>query len=1083
MSLFNLPTEEPVDFRRVFEASQDIYALVAPNPPDFTILAVSKGHVQASVRPREEIVDRGFFGVYPQNPEAREASRGAQALRTAFERLLRDKKPNSIGAFRYDIPDPENPHRFHERYWSPQNFPIFDAEGEVAYILHRVEEVTDFVLRERFRDGRALPAERGEKEVLVAEADPERRAYLRGLFETRWEVCTVSTGEEALQRARDRQPDLVYAAMDLPDLSGVALVDALRQSPKGRETPVIIALGRTDPGQFRAALESGAEEVVSGQASPRELIARAEAQLHAAELRRTLPARVTERYHQLFMQAPIAIALMEGPDHVYTLSNPAHDELVGGRPLLGLPARKAYPEPGLEAFFTHLDQVYSAGEPFLASEVPMEMESEGLPAPIRKYVSYAYLPLRDLDGSVGGVAGFVSDVTEEVESRQIRQRKRARQEAIATLGETALWNPPLQDLFDQATRKVAEILEVDLTNILEWKPEEGYLLVRSGTGWKEGVVGSATEPDRRASPGGYTLLTEEPVLISDLAAEDRFTAPELLTEHGVVSGITAVIRGTERPYGVLTAFTRKPRTFTADEGNFLKSLANVLAASIQRAETEAKLRRSEAQFREMADGLPIIVWMRDAAGNQQLANQAMADFCGITREELEGTQWQQFLHPEDAEGYKQELFRCLREQRPFHAETRGRRCDGQWRLLETWGKPRFSESGAFQGLVGGTLDITEQRRAEEQVREADRRKREFLALLGHELRNPLTAIANVAQLLQMNKDSIDRAQQDRVADVLSRQSAHLTRIVDDLLDLSRLDRNQLTLQKEAVDLRELIPQAVESIPALREEEPITLSMTLPDAPLDVEGDRIRMVQMLTNLLDNAAKHTPNGKEIRVKACREGSWVVVRVVDQGTGIDPDFLPYLFDPFERGRDRDTQIMGLGLGLPLVKRLMDLHGGTVEAQSAGPGRGSTFALRFPALSAESGPDLEEELAATHSINRGRVLLVEDNDDVADSLAFLLEGLGQEVRRASSGREALELAKEAPPALVLIDIGLPDMTGFEVAGRLREVLGATALVALSGHPAAHFPDQPTEIFDDHLLKPPTLEALQHALARMADG
>ncbi|WP_373654949.1 PAS domain-containing protein [Thiohalorhabdus methylotrophus] len=1068
----------PVDFQRIFEHSKDSYVLLAPDAPDFTILAASDGYVRSAQQSREDLVGNSLFAAFPENPDAPGATTGPATLRSALEQVLRDKQETSVGTLRYDIPDPVTPGHFAERYFSPRNIPILDDAGAVEYILHRVDEVTDFVLRERFRPQDAGPKPDSAKEILVIESDPGRRAFLEGLFATQYQVRTGATAEEAVAAVEDHLPDLLYTAMDLPDQGAEALVRTLRDRPETSELPVIVALGKTSPQQFQAAFAAGASEVVTGHVTAREVLARTEAKLAEIELRQSLPARARERYHQLFMQAPVAITFLEGPDHVFTVANAAHEELVGHRDLVGLPVRKAFPEQNLQPVFDQLDRVYATGEPYIASEIPVDFQLPGPEGLTRKYVTFSYLPLRNLDGSILGVASFAYEVTEAVEARQAQARESARQAAVARLGERALWNPPLQLLFDQATRELAEQLEVDFTKVLEWHPDEGTLLLRSGTGWPQGQVGTATEPDQYGSPGGYTLLTEEPVFIADLTTEERFAASELLTEHGAVSGVTVVIRGAQQPYGVLAAFTKAPRTFTGDEVNFLQALANVLAASIQRADTEARLRHSEAQFRNMADGLPVPIWMNNASGEQELVNQTMCEYFGVTREEMVGNRWQDFLHPEDAEAYIQEATRCFEEQRPFHAETRAKRADGQWRLLESWGEPRFSPTGECQGMVGASLDITEQREAEEQLREADRRKKEFLALLGHELRNPLTPIANVAQLLQLQKGTIDRARLSQMAEVLTRQSAHLTRIVNDLLDLSRLERDQITLERESVDLRELVSQAVESIPALRDREGHTLAVAFPEDPLIVEGDRVRITQMLTNLLDNAAKHTPEDAEIRVEATLDEGQVIVRVCDQGAGIDPAFLPHLFEPFERGPDEGTQFMGLGLGLPLVKRLVALHGGTVEGQSPGIGQGSTFVIRLPAQ-ASAGTEEQEEADAVGVTGAGSILLVEDHEDVAGSLRFLLEGLNQEVRLAPSGTAGIEAATEHRPALVFIDIGLPDMSGFQVAEQLREVMGAIPLVALSGHPASEFTEERTELFDEWLLKPPTLKDLQQTLAR----
>jgi signal transduction histidine kinase/CheY-like chemotaxis protein len=362
------------------------------------------------------------------------------------------------------------------------------------------------------------------------------------------------------------------------------------------------------------------------------------------------------------------------------------------------------------------------------------------------------------------------------------------------------------------------------------------------------------------------------------------------------------------------------------------------------------------------------------------------------------------------------------------------------------------------------------------LREQDRRKDEFLATLAHELRNP---IAPMLYAIALQKREADPARQTRGRDVIERQAAHLVRLIDDLLDVSRINRGLVELKREVVDLAPLLAQAIEAATPGLERARHRLSVQLPGTPAPVDADPARLVQVVTNLLNNAAKYTPDGGDIRLSAWVQGAQVVIELVDNGLGIPPEDQGRLFQLFTQlphtGRKAHG---GLGIGLSLVKSLVEMHGGKVAVQSAGLDEGSTFRVELPLAVPTAVPDTLAQ--APGAAGRGRVLVVEDNPDGLLTLLELIEAEGHAVRGAASGAEALRIAAEWTPDVVLLDLGLPLMDGYEVAARLRGDLGLvrTSIVALTGWGAQRDREKTAAAgFDAHLAKPVAPERLLRLL------
>ena len=440
----------------------------------------------------------------------------------------------------------------------------------------------------------------------------------------------------------------------------------------------------------------------------------------------------------------------------------------------------------------------------------------------------------------------------------------------------------------------------------------------------------------------------------------------------------------------------------------------------------------------------------------------------------------------DRERVDAAIQRALEGSSGYEVEFRSTFPDGSVHWLATTGKVFHDPAGRPVRMLGTAIDVTERHRLEdtlrvraEQLAQADRRKDEFLAMLAHELRNPLAPLSASLQLLA--RGTGDR---DRFLAMADRQVKHLVRLVDDLLDVSRLTHGKITLRREPVMVADVVSHALELSQSLIDARGHALRVALPREALRVEGDAARLAQILSNLLSNAASYTPAGGSISLQVDRVGGEVVLRVSDSGVGLSSELLPQVFDPFVQG---DPSLHrpggGLGIGLTLVRVLAELHGGRVEARSAGPGEGSQFAVWLPLLSSEEPHAAEAAPASREDApKRLRVLLVEDNRDAAESLRTLLEIWGHEVQVACDAAAALGFTPSFAPDVVLSDIGLPGMDGFELAKRLREDPAAARaiLVAISGYGLEEDRRRAVEAgFDEHLVKPVDLDRLRGLLIR----
>ena len=494
---------------------------------------------------------------------------------------------------------------------------------------------------------------------------------------------------------------------------------------------------------------------------------------------------------------------------------------------------------------------------------------------------------------------------------------------------------------------------------------------------------------------------------------------------------------------------------------------------------EAELRDSETRFRTLADNAPVLIWLADTAGRLEFVNREFEHQTGERPTALLGRHWTDLIHPDDhpvgARGEQQGS--------RISVTVRMRAARGAYRWMSLSALPRRDTDGRVLGHVGCAVDVDSQKLAEEALRSADRRKDEFLAMLGHELRNPLTPIRNAAEVLRLVGSADPRVAW--VHDTLVRQVAHVTRLVDDLLDISRITRGAMNLRLEPVDLAAVIGRAIDGTQALLQARRHRFEARLPPQAVWVEGDPTRLTQVFENLLTNAAKYTDEGGELSISLEVDGQEAVVHVRDSGIGLDPVIRAQVFDLFvqdERSLDRSQG--GLGIGLALVRHLVEIHRGRVDAFSEGRGRGSDFAVRLPLIDAGAVPvafgSPDQALA-----RRVRVLVVDDDRDAAQSMAMVLGLYGYDVDTATDLGTALQAAADRTPQAVLLDLGLPGADGFEVARRLRAVpkLDATRFIALTGFDRVGFLRRDgADVFAEILVKPVDPQVvhrlLQHLLA-----
>jgi PAS domain S-box-containing protein len=769
-----------------------------------------------------------------------------------------------------------------------------------------------------------------------------------------------------------------------------------------------------------------------------ELVRARQREAERVKLKEALQAKRIELLEKVFRTAPSFLHVLRGPKFIFEFANEAYYQLVGPRELIGRPAFEALPEAAGCGFEEKLIGVMATCKPFIGFGLPMTVCPAFGKPPEERFIDLIYLPLLDEDGKCERVLGHGIDVTVHVKKRQ--QAEEALRESEERFRH-ALEIDTIGVIFFNGTGEITETNEAFLAMSRLSPDHEVAGLYRCSVAtppeWQELFLRAIREFEST----GQTVPYEKEFRRQDGSRWWALVTAKKLDENESV--------------GYVVDITKRKRA-------------------------EQSLRESEARFRALAEASPASIWQVDARGNVVYYNQPFLDMVGMSACELMPSGWQSTLHPEDAADYIAALGQAVRERSRMRHRVRVKTAQGEWRWLKSYAVPWFTAPGEYAGHVGVSIDITEAVNAETALLEADRRKDEFLATLAHELRNPLAPISNALALIAApdGESAIPH-----LLPVINRQIKYMVRLVDDLLDISRITSGKVELRRAAVDLNTVLRNAVEASTAVVDENRHKLDLAVTETPLTVYGDTVRLEQVFTNLLNNAAKYTPRGGQIWVNAKQEGDAAVVSVRDNGIGILPDMLPRLFDMFAQERRLEAgKQEGLGIGLNLVQRLVKMHGGAVEARSAGKGQGSEFIVRLPLSQAPEMSAVPESTPVPHQ-GGTRVLVVDDNHDAGEVLAMLLDSMGFDARAVDSGLAALSALPDYQPNVILMDIGMPGMSGYEVAQRIREQsqYDHIKLVALTGWGQEKDRLLSRESgFDHHLTKPVDFKILKGLIASL---
>jgi PAS domain S-box-containing protein len=547
--------------------------------------------------------------------------------------------------------------------------------------------------------------------------------------------------------------------------------------------------------------------------------------------------------------------------------------------------------------------------------------------------------LRDASGDPKYFIAVVEDITTRRQA-EAETRNRVRQQAVvAELGQRALAGADPQALMDDACSLLARTLGLELCKVLELLPSGDALLLRSGIGWKEGLVGHVTVDAGVRSQAGYTLLSNQPVIVEDHTTETRFSGPSLLRDHGVMSGMSVVVPGRNRPFGVLGVHTTRRRHFSRDDIHFLQAVAHVLAAAIERkrAETEITSWKDRYETAVAASGLVLYDW--DTESGHITFGGSYRRALGYSEEELAGgiTRWLELVHPQDRDAVVNEAARAKATHGRTEIEYRVRRRDGDYIFVRMIGHFYPDATSARKRMIGFISDITQRKLVE-------RMKNEFVSTVSHELRTPLTSITGSLGLINGGVAGELPLQAKGLIEIAYRNSERLGRLINDILDIDKIESGKIDFALQPVDLMQAVDEALTTNRAFAVQFKVRLALEQGLPGMKVCADPDRLMQVFTNLLSNAAKFSPQGETVTVRVARDQGVVRVAITDRGPGIPDEFKDRVFQKFAQADTSDSRAKsGTGLGLSIAKAIVEKFGGDIGFESA-HGKGTTFYVDLP-------------------------------------------------------------------------------------------------------------------------------------------
>ncbi len=939
----------------------------------------------------------------------------------------------------------------------------------------------------------------GGPRVVVADDNADMREYVTELLASGSRVEAVGDGLAALDALRREPADLLLADVMMPRLDGFELLRTIRADPALRHLPVIFVSARAGEDARVAGLEAGADDYLAKPFGARELRARVAAVLELARVRRTgeerlaranrdLRDRVAE-LETLVSMIPVGIGIALDPECRTVQVNPAFARTLGLTS--GQNASLTAPVGERPTGFRVLDMT---GRELAGHELPLQTAArEGRrindleldvvhdDGRIVRLLEYAAPPLDEQGVPRGAIGAFV-DITD-------RRQAEVRDSFLVALDDALHGSDDPVTIMAAASRLLGTRLDADRCAYADVAIEAGEVVVPHehtrdvpavslvGT-WPVAAFGTRAERELRA---GRTLVIED--VPAEIGPGTTFSAV------GIAASVVVPALREGRLVAMMAVHSAAPRRWRPDEIELVEVTIGRCWESLARARAARAIAASERRYRVVADAMPQLVWTADAAGVVDYYSARVRAYRGIG-----AGPWQPLVHPDDLPPTIAAWERALREHTPFAFEHRLQMATGEYRWHLSRAEPAPLATGPDDRIrwIGTATDIHELRETqerlrlqEEQLRDVDRRKDEFIAILAHELRNPLAPLRTGLDVLRLSHDAA--AAVARVRPMMERQVTQMVRLIDDLLDVSRITSGKIQLQPEPTPVAQLVRDAMESHRDAFDAGRLTARVTLPREPVYVYADHARFVQILSNLLHNAIKFTDPGGTISVSgivagADRQSRELQLSITDDGTGIAADALPHIFELFAQGHQPAGRgRVGLGIGLALARRLAELHGGRLEAASDGAGCGATFTLSVPALPLDLGDARAvREEAPRLDLVGCRIVVVDDNQDAADSLALVLGASGAEVRTAGDGESGLRLIQTFRPDAALLDIGMPGMDGYALCRRIRDTDPdrRMRLIALTGFGQAHDRSRARAAgFDAHLTKPADLAALDGAL------
>src|SRR5215475_3284800 len=678
---------------------------------------------------------------------------------------------------------------------------------------------------------------------------------------------------------------------------------------------------------------------------------------------------------------------------------------------------------------------------------------------------------RKADGSPDYFVSVVEDISARKRLEEANMKRGALlADVSAALAEHQV---SLQSMLQKSAEALVRHMDAAFARIWTLNPTESLLELQASAGMYTHLNGRHSRVPFGELKIGLIAKERQPHLTNDVINDPRISDPEWARENGMVAFAGYPLLVEDRVVGVMAMFARQP--LTEDTIEAIATVATPIAQGIERKRTEDALRASEEKFRILADTAPVMVWVSGADKLRAFFNKPWLEFTGRAMEEELGYGWAESVHPEDYDCCLETFNAFCDAREPFKMEYRLRRHDGEYRWILDHGVPRYSPGGGFLGCVGSCIDITERKQVEAREREqlareqaarataeaANRSKDEFLMMLSHELRSPLNAVLGYTRMLRCGP--VDREAINKLAANVERNAKAQLQIIQDMLDSACATTGKLRIKTRPVDLATVLESALDTVRAAAEAKGIMLVADFGPAREDVAGDSARLRQDVWNLLSNGVKFTPKGGRVELQMKSDANRIRIKVSDTGRGIEPEFLPFVFDLFRQADSSSTRRYGgLGLGLSIVKHLVELHGGTITAASEGAGCGATFIVTLPRRHPESIalPAVASSeacmggaiiLGEALSLEGVSVLVVDDQEEARLFLTQALGGYGAQVTAASSGAEALALLSDPlsgkwPDALIL-DIAMPSEDGYTVLKKVR------ALEAARGDAADRIP------------------------------